>query len=65
MLHLWLGPPGFYCWIYFTAVFSCIFSPYFCLCFIFFFDLYVLGDDKSLKLGIFHANQTYFCLDPH
>ena len=27
-------------------------------------DFYVLGDDTIDKLGVFHANQIYICLDP-
>ena len=43
-------------------------SPYLCfICFLY-LDLYVLGDDVYIlgdKFGVFHANQTYMCLDPH
>ena len=40
-------------------------SPYLCYISFVYIDLYVLGDDKSNKLGIFNANQTYMCLDSH
>ena len=36
-------------------------SPYLCCISFLYLDLYVLGD----KLRIFHANQTYMCLDSH
>ena len=44
--------------------FYLLLGPY--LCFISFLnlDLYVLGDDVDM-VGVFHANQTSMCLDPH
>ena len=43
--------------------FYVLLSPYICFISILYLDLYVLGDDA--KLGVFHANQTSMCLDPH
>ena len=37
-------------------------SPYLFYPFLY-LDLYSLGDDYTVKLGIFHANQISICLD--
>ena len=73
MVGLLSGPPGFTCWISFAPVhlldffcsgsqFYLLSCPYLCFISFLYLDLYVLGIDK---LGVFHANQTSMCLDPH
>ena len=42
--------------------FYLLLSPYLCFISFLYLDLYVLGDDK---LGVFYANKTSMCLDPH
>ena len=80
MLCLLSGPPGFTCWISYALVFSFIYCrvllsgiQFYLLSSIIlhfisflYLDSYVLGDDALIrKLGIFHANQSSMCLDPH
>ena len=40
-------------------------SPYLCFISFLHLDLYVLGDDALIRLGISHANQTSMCIVPH
>ena len=60
------GPPGFTCWLSFAPVFSFIY----CWVLIFALNLVISWFICSRrwcidKLGVFHANQTSMCLDPH
>ena len=45
--------------------FYVLLSPYLCFFFFLYLDLYVLGDNSMVKLGIFDANLTSMCHDPH
>ena len=45
--------------------FYSLLSPHLCFISFLYLDLYVLGDDALISLGIFYANQTSMCLDPH
>ena len=67
MFWLFSGPPGFTCWISFAPVVSFYvpLSPYLCFISFLYLDLYVFGDDALISYGVFHANQTSMCLDPH
>ena len=64
MLWLFVGPTGVYLLDFFCSgiQFYLLLSPYLWFISLLYLDLYVLGDDK---LGVFHANQIYMCLDPH
>ena len=64
MLWLFVGPTRVYLLDFFCSgiQFYLLLSPYICFISFLYLDLYVLGDDK---LGVFHANQTSMCLDPH
>ena len=63
----WPGPPGFTCFISLAPVvqFYLLLSPY--LRFIFFVYLDFLCSRGCCidKLGVFHADQTSMCFDPH
>ena len=50
---------------YFGFQFYVLLSPYLCFFFFLYLDLYVLGNNSVDKLGIFDANQTSMCHDPH
>ena len=45
--------------------FYVLLSPYLCFISFLYLDLYVFGDDALISLGVFNANQTSMCLDPH
>ena len=66
MLWLFVGPTGVYLLDFFCSgiQFNLLLSPYPCFISLLYLDLYVLGDDID-KLGVFHANQIFMCLDPH
>ena len=67
MLWLFVGPTGVYLLDFFCSgiQFNLLLSPYPCFISLLYLDLYVLGDDALIKLGVFHANQISMCLDPH
>ena len=67
MLWLFVRPTGVYLLDFFCAgvQFYLLLSPYLCFISFLYLDLYVLGDDAFDKLGVFHANHTSMCLDPH
>ena len=67
MLWLFVGPTGVYLLDLFCSgiQFNLLLSPYPCFISLLYLDLYVLGDDALIKLGVFHANQISMCLDPH
>ena len=57
MLCLWSDPPGFNCCVSFTQVFSCIYCWVIsCL----YLDLYLSGDDTSIKYGSFTRTKHLF-----
>ena len=60
-------PTGVYLLDFFYSgiQFYLLLSPYLCFISLLYLDLYVLGDDALIRLGVFHANQTSMCLDPH
>ena len=66
MLWLFVGPTGVYLLDFFCSgiQFNLLLSPYPCFISLLYLDLYVLGDNID-KLGVFHANQIFMCLDPH
>ena len=57
------GPPGFTCWISFAPIFSFI---YLSLLYLLFISWFICPRRWCFdKLGVFHANQTSMCLNPH
>ena len=65
MLCQWSGPPGFNCWMSFIPGQLFILLSHY-LCFIIFISRFVISKRCYIdNLGIFHANQTSICLDPH
>ena len=66
MLWLFVRPTEVYLLDFFCSSiqFYLLLSPYLCFISLLYLDLYVLGDD-AFMLGVFHANQTSMCLDPH
>ena len=60
------GPTGFTYWIYFALV-SILFSGVsLSLLYLFFISWFMWSRRLCIgMLGIFHANETYMCLDPH
>ena len=67
MLWLFVEPSGVYLLDFFCSgiQFYLLLSPYLCFISLLYFDLYILGDDAVISLGVFHANQISMCLDPH
>ena len=67
MLWLFVGPTGVYLLDFFCSgiQFNLLLSPYPCFISLLYLDLYVLGDDALISVGVFHANQISMCLDPH
>ena len=67
MLVLFVGSTGVYLLELFCSgiQFYLLLSPYFCFISLLYLDLYVLGEDTLIRMGVFHANQTSMCLDPH
>ena len=65
MLWLFVGPTGVYLLDFFCSgiQFYLLLSPYISFISLLYLDLYVLGDDASIRGH--HANQTSMCLDPH
>ena len=66
MLWLFVRPTEVYLLDFFCSSiqFYLLLSPYLCFISLLYLDLYVLEDD-AFMLGVFHANQTSMCLDPH
>ena len=62
MLWLLSGPPGFTCWISCSCIqFYLLLSHY-----LIFISWFICSTRWCFdKLGVFHANQTSMCLDPH
>ena len=67
MLWLFVGPTGVYLLDFFCSgiQFNLLLSPYPCFISLLYLDLYVLGDDALISVGVFRANQISMCLDPH
>ena len=66
MLWLLPGPPGFACWIclLWYLVLCTVESLY--LLYLLFISWFICSRRWCMdKLGVFHANQTTMCLDPH
>ena len=56
------GPPGFTCWISFAPVGQF----YLLLLYLLFISWFICSRRWCInKLGVFHANRTSMCLDPH
>ena len=67
MLWLFVEPSGVYLLDFFCSgiQFYLLLSPYLCFISLLYFNLYVLGDDAVISLGVFLATQISMCLDPH
>ena len=45
--------------------FYVLLSPYLCFISFLYLDFYDLGGNSWIIYGVFHANQTTMCIDPH
>ena len=61
--ELFVGPPGFTCWISFAPVFNSICCWILIIAYLFFISWFICSRRWCIdKLGVFHANQTSNCL---